>query len=106
MSQVYLIPATGGEARKLTDLPMSPSGLKWSADGKTLYCIVWTWPDTPDDASYKKRAQEKKDSKVQAYIIDDALFRVWDNWIADGKRAVVFAVDAASGKILKVEDDD
>lgn len=98
VSQVYLIPATGGEARKLTDLPMSPSGLKWSNDSKTIYCIVWTWPDTPDDASYKKRAQEKKESKVQAYIIDDALFRVWDNWIADGKRPVVFAIDAATGK--------
>ena len=30
-------------------------------------------------------------------IIDDALFRVWDHWIADGKRPVVFAVDLADG---------
>ena len=35
---------------------------------------------------------------MQAYVIDDALYRVWDHWIADGKRPVVFAVDVATGK--------
>ena len=35
---------------------------------------------------------------MQAFVIDDALYRVWDSWIADGKRPVVFAVDAAGGK--------
>ncbi len=77
---------------------MTPTGLKWSGDGKSIYCVVWTWPDTPDDASYLKKEKAKKDDKVQAYVIDDALFRVWDHWIADGKRPVVFAVDTASGK--------
>jgi dipeptidyl aminopeptidase/acylaminoacyl peptidase len=96
--QIYVISPTGGEAKQLTKLPMSPTGLKWGADGKTLYCVVWTWPDTPDDESYRKKEKAKKDDKVQAYIINDALYRVWDHWIADGKRPVVFAVDAASGK--------
>ena len=96
--QIYVISPDGGEAKQLTNLPLAPSGLKWGADGKTLYCVVWTWPDTPDDESYRKKEKAKKDDKVQAYVIDDALFRVWDHWIADGKRPVVFAVDAASGK--------
>jgi dipeptidyl aminopeptidase/acylaminoacyl peptidase len=98
VAQVYLIPAAGGEAVKLTDMPMGPSGLKWAPDGKTLYCVARTWPDTPDDAAYQKRAKAEKDSKVKAFIIDDAMYRVWDQWIADGKRPVVFAIDAATGK--------
>lgn len=98
-SQIYLIsPSGGGEARKLTSLPMSPSGLKWAPDGKKLFCIVHTWPDTPDDASYKKREAGKKSDKVQAYIIEDAMFRYWDAWLADGKRPVVFRVDVETGK--------
>jgi dipeptidyl aminopeptidase/acylaminoacyl peptidase len=97
-AQIHLIAPDGGEARQLTRLPMSPSGLKWSADGKTLYCIAWTWPDTPDDDSYRKKQQAQKESKVKAYIIDDAMYRYWDRWIADGRRPVVFAVDAATGK--------
>ena len=97
-TQIYVISPNGGEARQVSNLPMTPTGLKWSADSKTIYCVVKIWPDTPDDESYKKKEKARKDSKVQAYVIDDALYRVWDHWIADGKRPVVFAVDVASGK--------
>ena len=95
--QIHVISPDGGEARQVSKLPMSPSGLKWGADSKTIYCVVWTWPDTPDDASYLKKEKAKKDDKVQAYVIDDALYRVWDHWIADGKRPVVFSVNAEKG---------
>ena len=96
--QVYLISPDGGEARQLTKMPMAPSALKWAKDGKTLFCIARTWPDTPDDESYKKKEKDLKDDKVKAYIIDDALYRTWDTWIADGKRPVVFAIDPRTGK--------
>jgi dipeptidyl aminopeptidase/acylaminoacyl peptidase len=98
LAQIYLISPDGGEAKQLSKLPMAPSGLKWGRDSKTLYCVVWTWPDTPDDESFRKKEKAKKDDKVQAFVIDDALYRVWDKWIADGKRPVVFAVDAETGK--------
>jgi dipeptidyl aminopeptidase/acylaminoacyl peptidase len=98
VAQIYLIPVDGGEAVQLTNLPMSPSGLKWAPDGKTIYCVVRTWPDTPDDDRYKKKDKAQKDSKVKAFVIDDALYRVWDEWIADGRRPVLFAVDVPTGK--------
>ena len=97
LTQIYVISRDGGEARQVSKLPMNASGLKWGADSKTIYCVVWTWPDTPDDASYTQKEKAKKDDKVQAYVIDDALYRVWDHWIADGKRPVVFAVDVEKG---------
>src|SRR5262249_36103528 len=56
------------------------------------------WPDANDDAAYKKREKEKKDTKSKAMIVDDALFRFWDKWLADGKRPYVFAADVATGK--------
>jgi dipeptidyl aminopeptidase/acylaminoacyl peptidase len=96
-AQVFLIPPTGGQAKQLTKMPMSPFGLKWSADGKAIYCIARTWPDTPDDATYQKKEQALKDGKVKAYIIDAALYRVWNEWIADGRRPVVFAIDSGTG---------
>ncbi len=98
VAQIHCIAPHGGEPRQLSKLPMAPSGLKWAPDGKSIFCIVNTWPDTPDDESYKNKEKAKKDDKVQAYVIDDALFRYWDHWIADGKRPVIFRVDAESGK--------
>jgi dipeptidyl aminopeptidase/acylaminoacyl peptidase len=98
VAQIHLISPDGGEARQLSKLPMAPSGLKWAPEGKSIFCIVSTWPDTPDDESYKKKEKARKDDKVQAYVIDDALFRYWDHWLADGKRPVIFRVDAGTGK--------
>jgi dipeptidyl aminopeptidase/acylaminoacyl peptidase len=97
-SQIYLVVPDGGEDRQLTHMPMSPSGLKWAPDGKTVYCVARTWTDTPDDNSFHKKEKARKDSKVKAYVIDDAMYRVWDEWIADGRRPVVFAVNVADGK--------
>ena len=74
-AQIYVISPTEGEAKQLSNLPMAPSGLKWSADGKNLFCVVWTWPDTPDDESYRKKEKARKDDKVQAYVIDDINLR-------------------------------
>ncbi|HEX4590716.1 MAG TPA: S9 family peptidase [Gemmataceae bacterium] len=95
--QIYVIAPFGGEARRASHLPAGPSNLKWGRDSKTVYAIVWTWPDTPDDESHRKREKEQKDKKSKAMIIDGAQFRYWDQWLADGKRAHVFAVDVASG---------
>ncbi|MEI7687827.1 MAG: S9 family peptidase [Planctomycetota bacterium] len=96
--QIYLISPEGGEARPLTDLPMAPSGLKWSRDSKNIFCIVNTWPGVAGDEEFRKREKERKESKSQAFVIDDAMFRVWDTWIADGKRPVVFRVNVDTGK--------
>ena len=55
-------------------------------------------PTRPTTTATQKKEKAQKDDKVQAFVIDDALFRFWDHWIADGKRPVVFAVDVATGK--------
>jgi dipeptidyl aminopeptidase/acylaminoacyl peptidase len=96
--QIFVIDPSAGEAKQLSHLPMAPSALKWAATGDKIYCVVKTWLDTPDDAGYRKREKEKKENKVQAHIIDDAMFRYWDTWVADGKRPVVFEIDVATGK--------
>jgi dipeptidyl aminopeptidase/acylaminoacyl peptidase len=96
--QIYVISPQGGEARRVTQMPMAPSHLKWSGDSKTIYCIAWTWPDAADDAAYQIREKELKENKVKAFVIDDATYRYWDKWLADGKRPVVFSVDVATGK--------
>ncbi len=96
--QIYVIAPEGGEARRASKLPFAPSALNWSGDSSLVYCIAWTWPDTPDEAVYKNREKEKKDAKSKAVVIDDGLFRYWDKWLSDGKRPYVFAVELKDGK--------
>jgi dipeptidyl aminopeptidase/acylaminoacyl peptidase len=95
--QIYVISPTGGEARRVSNMPMAPSGLKWAADSRTIYSIGWTWPGASDDTSHKAREKSLKEAKSKAVVIDDTAYRVWDKWIADGKRPMIFAIDLASG---------
>jgi dipeptidyl aminopeptidase/acylaminoacyl peptidase len=96
--QVYVIAPAGGEARRVGKMAMAPSALKWSADSRTIYCIGWTWPDTPDDASHRNREKQQRETKSKAVTTEEAVFRYWDHWIADGKRPMVFALDVNTGK--------
>jgi dipeptidyl aminopeptidase/acylaminoacyl peptidase len=96
--QVYVISPDGGEARRVSNMPMAPSGLKWSSDSKTVYCIAWTWPDAADDETHKQKDKALKEAKSKAVVIDDTQFRIWDKWIADGKRPMIFAIDVERGK--------
>lgn len=97
-TQIYVISPEGGEARRVSRMPMAPFGIKWGADSKTIYCTAWTWADTPTDEAYTKKTNDLRSNKVQAYIIEEGTFRYWDRWIADSKRPVVWAVDVESGK--------
>jgi dipeptidyl aminopeptidase/acylaminoacyl peptidase len=96
-AQIHLVSVSGGKIEQLSHMPIAPSGLKWGPDGKTIYCIAWTWPNTPDDTAYQQKAKAFAERKSKAFIIDDGLYRVWNHWIADGKRPVVFAVDVVGG---------
>ncbi|MFT3878409.1 MAG: S9 family peptidase [Gemmatales bacterium] len=98
VTQIYVISPEGGEARRVSKMPMAPFGIKWGADSKTIYCTAWTWLDTPCDTTYNRRVKELKEGKTQAYIIEEGTFRYWDRWIADGKRPVVWSVDVTNGQ--------
>ncbi|MCI0457096.1 MAG: hypothetical protein L0Z62_08965 [Gemmataceae bacterium] len=61
VGQICLVSRAGGKTRQLTDMPMTPSALKWSRDGKTIFCVGLTWLDTPDDDSYRKKEKAQKE---------------------------------------------
>jgi dipeptidyl aminopeptidase/acylaminoacyl peptidase len=96
--QIYVISPTGGEARRVTSMAIAPGGLKWSGDSRTIYSIGWTWPDAPEDVAHKARDKALKETRSKAVVIDDTEYRVWDKWIADGKRPMIFATDLQTGR--------
>ncbi len=69
-SQVWLLDRSGGEARKLTDLPGGVSDYAWSPDSGKL-AIIASDPD-PDDPDKKDEEDKKKDeSKTPKPIVID-----------------------------------
>lgn len=95
-SQVWIIPVRGGEARQLTSLSTEADGVTWARKGDALLFTSDVYPGCADDACNKQRLEEAEKSKVKARVIDELLFRHWNEW-RDGKYTHLFTVSAKGG---------
>ncbi len=100
-SQVWIISVNGGEARQVTSLSTEADGVTWSGKSNTLVFTSKVYPDCADDECNSKRLDERAKSKVKAQIIDELLFRHWDEY-RDGKYTHTFVVSAEGGKTRDV----
>ncbi len=83
--QLYVIPATGGEARKLTDLKEDPSELTWSPDGSRIAFCARVRDEAYEEEDDKKR-RPRRFTRLN-YKLDNV------GWIGD-RRQHVFVVPA------------
>jgi len=103
-SQVWILPVHGGEARQLTSLSTEADGVTWARKGDALLFTSDVYPDCGDDACNKKRLEETEKSKVKARVIDELLFRHWNEW-RDGKYTHLFTVSAKGGTPIDLTPD-
>jgi len=95
-SQVYVMPAQGGNAKKITSLSTGAENEKWSPDGKWIAFTSNVFPGCPDDACNHARDDAAEKGKVKARIYDHLLYRHWVHW-SEGKRSHLFVVAASGG---------
>jgi dipeptidyl aminopeptidase/acylaminoacyl peptidase len=98
-SQVWRLPLSGGEASKVTDLPLDVDNFRLSPQGDRLLFSMAVYRDCADLACSKKRADEQAKVKASGKVYDKLFVRHWDTW-ADGRNNVLYAAPIdASGKV-------
>ncbi len=90
-SQIWAMPAFGGEAVQISDLSTGAKNHIWSPKGNMLAFVSDVYPDCEDDEANKKKKEEIKTSGVAAKVIDQLLYRHWAEW-RDGKRTHLFTI--------------
>ncbi len=95
-TEVYMMPAQGGNAKKITSLSTGADNEKWSPDGRWLAFTSSVFPDCADDACNRARDDAAEKSKVKARAYDHLLYRHWVHW-SDGKRSHLFLVATNGG---------
>lgn len=93
--QVWRLPIAGGEAQKVTDLPLDVESYKVSPTENRIAMSIEVFRDCSDLTCTKDRLEGKAKNKATGRIHDKLFIRHWDTW-ADGRRNVLFssALDA------------
>lgn len=96
-AQFYLLPTSGGEARKLSSLPEGSIGEhRWSPDGAKL---AFTFREThPSRTTQAAKQREEKGLSTPPWEIDDIWYRLDGDGYFGPQRHKLYLLDASSGK--------
>ena len=99
--QVWLLPSSGGEPRKLTDLPLGASGFEWSPDSSKLAVLG------PVDLDGQPEDDKDKEQRQSApRVITSAAYKADGTGLFGNKRVHLFVVDAETGDANDLLDGD
>jgi dipeptidyl aminopeptidase/acylaminoacyl peptidase len=102
-SQVWRLPAEGGEAQRVPDLPLDVGCFALSRDGERLALSLRVFPGSSFKET-KARLDEEEKRKSSGRTYDQLFVRHWDTW-KDGRRAHLFVVPVAGGDPIDVTRD-
>ncbi len=100
-AQIWVLPADGGEARKLTDLPLGVASFVWSPDGAGLAVCA------PVDIEGEPGNDEEKKRRAYAPVVVRAAgFKADGTGLIGTKRVHLFVVDVESGQAEQLTKND
>ncbi len=100
-AQVWRIRVDGGEAQRVTDLPLDVGNLLISPNGKYIAFTMEVFPGCKNIAQTKDRLDEMKQRKTSGRIYEQIFVRHWDTW-KDGRRSHLFVMPSAGGDAVDV----
>ena len=98
--QVHVLDLGGGEAEKVTDLPLGAFDLKWLPQGGGLVVGGWLLKGhlTIDDTRTER--DRRKDDPVVAHVTEERVYRYWDRWLTSGEIPHLFTLDLVSRELV------
>ncbi|MFQ5460284.1 MAG: TolB family protein, partial [Anaerolineae bacterium] len=100
--QLYVLPLAGGEAERLTDLPLGVLDARWFPDGRRIAMVAAVYRDALDLAAAGDRAAAIEKDPVKAHVTEDRVYRYWDRWLTDGQVHHLFVLDTATRDIIDI----
>jgi dipeptidyl aminopeptidase/acylaminoacyl peptidase len=91
--QIHLLSLEGGEAERLTDLPLGVFDPKWVPDGKRIAFGGYLFAEAPTPEGTKELAERRAKDPVKVHITSDRVYRYWDKWLTGGEVPHLFVLD-------------
>ena len=97
--QIWKKAVDGKEGIQVTYFAPGAAGVVFNADGDQVLFTADVYPDCPDEECNKTKMEETENNKVKARVIDQLLYRHWNQW-KEGKRSHVFIADADGKNVV------
>jgi dipeptidyl aminopeptidase/acylaminoacyl peptidase len=98
--QIYVISTDGGEAERVTEMPLGASDPHFvPGPGRRLAFVSSVISGAESPEATKKAVDEREKSKVKARITEDRLYRYWDHFLEKGEVPHIFVVDLETRKV-------
>ncbi|MBY6223477.1 alpha/beta hydrolase family protein [Ferrimonas balearica] len=88
-TQLWYLPLAGGEARQISDLPLSVDGFKFDNAGQQVVLQLRVDPACDSLACSAEKAEAKAEQKTTGQHYTGLMYRHWDTW-TDGLRNHLF----------------
>ena len=83
-NQIYILDvASGGDARRVTNLSTGARSPQFSPDGDAILFTTIVYPNALDDDANRKIAKERKERKYHVRVYDSFPVKQWDRWLDD-----------------------
>ncbi|HET9325983.1 MAG TPA: S9 family peptidase [Candidatus Eisenbacteria bacterium] len=98
-AQLHVMPLDGGEAQKLTELPLGVLDPKWLPDGSGIvfFAPLLRGHFTPE--ATKAEIERRDKDPVKAHVTEERLYRYWDQWLTTGETPHLFLLELATGSL-------
>jgi len=100
-NQIYVIAVNGGEARRVTEIPVGVAAIKWFPDSRRIAFVSNVWPDLVKWEDQGKRQKERADAKTSARVWDKAPIAYWDHLLDDRERHL-FSISIDGGETTAI----
>lgn len=92
-AQLHILPLDGGEAERVTELPLGVADPRWFKDGRRIAFVAPLLKGHLTIEATKKRVEERDKDPVKAHVTEDRIYRYWDGWLDTGEVPHIFVLD-------------
>jgi dipeptidyl aminopeptidase/acylaminoacyl peptidase len=96
-SQVWRLPANGGEAHQVTNLPLDVGSFRLATHAGRIAITLEVFPDCEDLACTAERLEQAGKKKDTAEVHERLFVRHWDTW-SDGRISQLFVLNLNNGR--------
>lgn len=97
--QLYLISLEGGEARRVTRLPVPVVSPRWIPGTRDILFLACVPPDAGSLAEVAEILEERRARPGRPRVTEEGIVRYWDRWLTDGDRHHFFRVSLETGEV-------